>query len=105
MLYASMQHGKEDMQARLLAETKIEANRLLIALESGLKEDADLLNTDELEQVNKHKTQLLKSLEGEDREKIAANVIALENASADFAGKRMNKHIASSLRGRAINDV
>lgn len=105
MLYSSMEHGREDMERRLLAESKIEAERLIIALESGLYEDADLLDPSDLEKINQHKMQLRMSLDGTVREKIIADTTALENVSADFAASRMNKHIANSLRGKKISEV
>lgn len=37
MIIESMQHGKEDMQARLLQESKLEAERLLVSLVPALK--------------------------------------------------------------------
>jgi len=104
MLYASMEHGRDDIAMRLLAESKVEAERLIIALESGLKDDADLLTSDEIKEINKQKLQLQKSLEGNDREKILSNTNALENISANFAENRMNKHIANSLRGKQVNE-
>ncbi len=104
MLYASMQHGREDMAARLLAEAKIEAQRLIIALESGLAEDSDLLNESELADINNSKINLEISLKADDREVIIANTKKLEELSADFASSRMNKHIASALRGRKIEE-
>ena len=76
-----MQHGREDMEERLLAEAKIEAERLIIALESGIREDADLLAAQELAAINAQKLQLQDSLKGQDRAEITANTAALENKS------------------------
>lgn len=105
MLYASMQHGREDMEQRLLAEAKVEAERLIIALESGLSEDADLLSAEELTAINSKKTDLQTSMAGTNRDNITTATAALEGAAANFASSRMNKHIAASLRGKKIGEV
>lgn len=105
MLYASMEHGTEDMELRLLAEARVDAERLIIAVESGLAEDADLLSAEELQALQTQKTQLQETLKGTDREKILAANAQLERASADFASRRMNKHIATALRGKKIDNM
>ncbi len=104
MLYASMEHGRDDMAMRLLAEAKIEAQRLIIALDSSIKDDSDLLSTSELSDINRLKNKLQESLQGEDRELILANNKKLEEISTDFASNIMNKHIAASLKGRRIEE-
>lgn len=103
MLYASMEHGREDMAERLLTEARIEAQRLIIALDSGLNQDEDLLTKLELENILNHKNILLKSIDGMDRKKILADTKKLEEVSANFASERMNRHIAISLRGTKID--
>lgn len=105
MLYASMEHGSEDMNLRLLTEAKIEAERLIIALESGLADDVDLLTAEELDVLQKQKSQLQEILKNTDREEIIATTSVLEKSSADFASRRMNKHIASALRGKKIDNM
>jgi molecular chaperone HscA len=104
MLYSSMEHGRDDIAMRLIAESKVEAERLIIALESGLKDDADLLSENDLAQINQQKLQLQESLKGDNREKILAETAALESISANFAECRMNKHIAASLRGKKVGE-
>lgn len=103
MLYASMEHGREDMAERLLAEAKIEAERLIIAIDSGLSLDADLLGEAELQNIQLQKNALTKSISGNDREKILADTKKLEEITANFASKRMDKHIAFALRGKKID--
>jgi molecular chaperone HscA len=105
MLRQSMEHAKEDMQARLLAESKVEAKRLVLAVESGLKEDVDLLE-------NKHKLAIevamqsvIKTLEEDDREAIIAAKEHLEKITQNFAAARMEVHIANALKGQHIQDV
>ena len=104
MLYSSMEHGREDMETRLLAETKLDADRLIIALNSALAEDADLLSKEELENLNKARETLEKSIKDNNREEIIANSKKLEELSAKFASSRMNKHIGSALRGTKIDN-
>lgn len=102
MLLNSMKHGAEDMATRLLEEAKLEARRLIIALDSGLKEDQDLLDKQELANILNHKQQLQTSLNSTDRESIITATTNLETSATDFSTRRMNKHIADSLKGRKI---
>lgn len=51
MLKASMLNAKEDIQARLLAEQRVEAQRVLESVGSALSADQDLLNDEELSAV------------------------------------------------------
>ncbi len=105
MLYKSMQHGKEDMEERLFLEAKIEAERLLIDLNSALKEDSALIGKEELQIIEKNKAELEKSLQNHYREEIIILTKKLEESSANFASVRMNEHIASALKGKNINEI
>ena len=51
MLKASMENAKEDIQARLLAEQRVEAERVLESVRSALAQDYELLDDDELSAV------------------------------------------------------
>src|SRR5262249_51634028 len=47
MIYDSLEHAEDDMARRLLQESRVEAQRLVQALDSALVSDGDLLDADE----------------------------------------------------------
>src|SRR5690606_8774047 len=47
MLIAALEHGEEDLEARRLADARIEAQRVLLATEKSLGLDRDLLEGEE----------------------------------------------------------
>ncbi|MDA4187684.1 Hsp70 family protein, partial [Escherichia coli] len=73
MIQSSMENAQEDLQARRLAEQKVEAARVLESLTAALEEDAHLLNEDEKMAIDKVVDTLIESVEGTDP-------VAIENA-------------------------
>lgn len=100
MLYASMEHAKDDMAARLLAESKVEAEGLIAAIEEAIKMDSDLLSKDEAETISAAIAKLQKAVAGNNRDDITNLHEKLEESSKDFAEKRMDKHIGEALKGK-----
>jgi len=106
MLRESMDHASEDMQKRALQEQKVEANRVLEAINSALDSDGDIhLSADERQNIDS-KIQLLKhSLQDDDRSSIKSAVAELESASNEFVERRMNASVRQMMSGQGIDDV
>lgn len=104
MLRSAMQHGKEDMEGRLLAEAKVEAERMLYALSQALVQDQELLSEEEKKKLERHSTLLRQALTGADRAAIVAAQETLEKESSHFIQERVNKHIGKALRGHSITE-
>ena len=47
MLRASMEHAREDMDARMLKEQQVEARRVIEAIDAAMAADAEALLSDE----------------------------------------------------------
>lgn len=105
MLLASLEHAEEDVNARLLAEARIEAQRVLHDLHKALAESADLLQEGERERIAEAEEKLRKAMEGQDHARIDLAVTDLDQASADFARRRMEKALQEALRGRSVQEV
>ncbi len=103
MLRESLERGAEDMQDRLLIEARVEAKRALLALAAALKVDGDLLNPAERGGIDKANAALQKAVDGTDRDAINAAVEALDQASRDFAERRMDRGIRQALQGVEID--
>lgn len=106
MLIEALDHGEEDLEARRLADARVEAERIALATRKGLASDADLLTSEERAAIDR----ALAELETAARTATAARPIelaidALAAATHEFAGRRMNRAIASAIAGKAVSDV
>lgn len=105
MLRGSMAHAKEDMEARMLAEAKVEAARVLHAVESGLESDGHLIEPSAVGAIEVEVGALKKALEGNEREVIKSRQDALEQVTREFAALRMEAHMREALKGKEISDM
>ncbi len=105
MLKESLQHGQEDMQWRMLAESRIEAERTLLALDAALAQDGDLLSQEELQRIQQLAQTLKAATKKDDRDAITAAMDQLEQQTKFFAERRMDSNIRKALRGQNIDNL
>jgi len=103
MLFDSMKHAKDDMESRLLAETRVEAGRNLNAVSAALANDGHLLSDAEFNTIKAIVQKLEEAAKGDVRDAITAAAEQLEEATKAFAEKRMDRGIRSALRGVDID--
>src|SRR6185503_1454636 len=97
MLRESVDHAKEDVQARALAEQRVEGQRLIEATRSALAADAALLSAEERKTIDEALIRLEKLLPGSDHRAIKKGVEALNRATDEFAARRMDEGIKRAL--------
>ncbi|KGQ41399.1 Fe-S protein assembly chaperone HscA [Gallibacterium anatis] len=102
MIKSSHENAKADMQARELAEQRVEAARVLENVYSALAEDAALLNEQELAEVRMAVEKLEQLQHQEDSQKIAEGIKQLDQATRNFAAKRMDNSIKQALAGHSV---
>jgi len=102
MLRDSVEHAKEDVQARSLAEQRIDGQRLLEATRAAMGADETLLTQEERVEIENAVAALEKLLPGSDHRKIKQAIEALNHATEDFAARRMDAGIKRALAGRTI---
>ncbi len=105
MLQDSFSTAQQDMQARALAEARVDADRMLLATRSALAADADLLTTEEATDIDRLMAALAAVREGGDAALIEAAVKALAHGTENFAAGRMNRGIRLALAGKNIATV
>ena len=105
MLRDSFEHAKEDVHARALAENRVEGQRLVEATRSALQADKSLLSAEEAAAIELALTALESLLGGSDRRAIKRAADALNRATEDFAGRRMDQGIRRALAGRKIGSL
>ncbi|MEH8024788.1 Fe-S protein assembly chaperone HscA [Gallibacterium anatis] len=102
MIKSSHENAKADMQARELTEQRVEAARVLENVYSALAEDAALLNEQELAEVRMAVEKLEQLQHQEDSQKIAEGIKQLDQATRNFAAKRMDNSIKQALAGHSV---
>ncbi|KZN51877.1 Fe-S protein assembly chaperone HscA [Pseudoalteromonas luteoviolacea] len=106
MLQDSMSFAKEDMQARMLKEQQVEALRVLEALEASLATESALLNEQELNSLREAMAMLDdKRQNASDPDAIKHAIEVVDEASSEFASRRMDVSIKQALQGQSVDEV
>ena len=106
MIKSSFDNAQEDLQARELAEQRVEADRVIESVIVALQADgAELLSTEEFHHIERVLKQLMDVKQGSDRDAIAQGIKALDTATQEFAARRMNASINKALTGKNLSDI
>jgi len=88
-----------------LREQQVEADRVILAMEAALKADGErLLSNVELKVLKEKLAYLLEVKVGDDHIKIKNAIQDLNEASMEFAGRRMNESIQSAMAGHNVDE-
>ena len=104
MILDSFQHAETDVRERLLAEARVEADRILAAFGRALEEDRHLLDASELEALEGAANAVREAAAGDQPNRITERVQALDELSAAFAVRRMNRSIKEALSGQKADE-
>ncbi|WP_430435233.1 Fe-S protein assembly chaperone HscA [Methyloversatilis sp.] len=107
MLIDAYGKADSDMAARMLREAQVEARRLVNATEAALAEDGHaLLTHDQFVAIQAAMYALAEALEaGDDSTKLKLLSEALNAATTEFAGLRMNAGIRRALSGTRVSEL
>lgn len=105
MIKDSMSNAQDDLNARRLAEQKVEAARVLESLTSALAQDANLLTPTEESEIDNAVNELIKAVEGTDPAVIENAIKQLDKQSQDFAARRMDSSIRQALSGHSVDEI
>ena len=106
MIKSSFDNAQEDLQARELAEQRVEADRVIESVIVALQADgAELLSTEEFHHIESVLKQLMDVKQGSDHDAIAQGIKALDIATQEFAARRMNASINKALTGKNLSDI
>ncbi len=104
MLRDSMTHARDDMDARNLREQQVDAQRSLEALNAALAVDAALLDNAERAAIDALAAELARLAEGTDINAIKAAIEQLNEATGEFAARRMDQSIRQALAGHTLDE-
>lgn len=106
MLSASIENAQQDMEARMLAEQQVEADRVVESLNAALAADGEaLLNADERAEIDGAIAHLLAMRQSGSTNQIKEAIEAADAASGEFAARRMDASIRKVLTGQNVNKV
>ena len=105
MLLDSFAHAEEDVQIRLLTEQQVEADRIAAAARTAMADSPELLTPEDRAAIDGALAALAAVRGGKDHHAIRAAIEALDEASKEFAARRMNVAFDRGLRGKDVASV
>lgn len=105
MIKDSMTFARDDMDARMLAEEKVEASRVLEGLVSAINDDGHLLSEAQLKPIKHAMMTLEQSTNDGDLKAIKRAIQDCDEVSQDFAALRMDQSIRKALSGQSVDDI
>jgi len=105
MIQDSMSYAEQDVKARMLAEQKVEAARVLESLNSALTADAALLSAAERQAIDDAVAQLGAVAEGNDADAIEQAIKNVDKQTQEFAARRMDQSVRTALKGQSVDEV
>lgn len=106
MLRDSLDHAQGDMDSRNLREQQVAADRVCDAVSAALAEDgAALLSTKEISVIEQAIEVVQQAKNGSEFLTIKQTIKALNDASAEFAARRMNASISKALSGHRVDEL
>jgi molecular chaperone HscA len=103
MLKDSFTTAEVDMKSRALVEARVDGERMLLATQSALNADGDLLAADERAQIEQLMQRLRQAvLTEQDAQNLENATMDLAKGTEAFAAERMNHSIQKALSGQNI---
>ena len=106
MLQSSIDHAHEDMQLRRLVEERVEAQRVIEALQAALASDADdLLDAEERGRIDDALARLRQTAEqSQEPAEVEAAIKQLEQDCEFYVERRMNSNIKRAMAGHRVDE-
>ncbi len=105
MLIDAIDHGEADLDARRLAEARVEAHRIGRSTQKSVDDDPSLLFEGERERIAFALAHLEQAATGADPRTIQLRIDDLDTATKSFAERRMNRAIAMAIEGQRLDQV
>ncbi|WP_342324024.1 Fe-S protein assembly chaperone HscA [Kosakonia sp. BYX6] len=105
MIKDSMSFAEQDVKARMLAEQKVEAARVLESLTGAIAADAALLSAAERAVIDEAVAQLRAVADGDDADAIEHAIKNVDKQTQEFAARRMDQSVRTALKGHSVDEV
>ncbi len=104
MLLESLQHAKQDLEARMLVEAKTEGEQLAYTAERFIEKNQNLLSEAEITETGNRIALLRVKIAEGNRNEILSALDALNDYTRPFAERLMDIAIGTALKGTNINE-
>ncbi|KEA50210.1 chaperone protein HscA [Mangrovibacter sp. MFB070] len=105
MIQDSISFAEQDVSARMLAEQKVEAARVLESLAGALDADGALLDEEERQAIDTAAAQLQDAAQGNSPDSIENAIKNVDKQTQEFAARRMDASIRRALKGHSVDEV
>ncbi len=105
ILQESFSTAQQDMKSRALAESQVDADRMILATRSAMAADSDLLDGIERARIEALIAGVAGARTTGDAAAIEAATRSLAQGTESFAAERMNRGIRNALAGKNIESV
>ncbi|MBI5936379.1 MAG: Fe-S protein assembly chaperone HscA [Betaproteobacteria bacterium] len=106
MLRDSYDHARSDVEARQLAELKVDGQRLIEATEAALAEDGEtLLDASERTAIAALLDAMKQAMQGDDAQSVKRASDALNQGTGEFAARRMDASVKRALKGHKLEEL
>ncbi|MEG0151499.1 MAG: Hsp70 family protein, partial [Comamonas sp.] len=105
MLQDGFTTAHQDMKARAVVEARGDADRMLMATQSALNADADVLTAAQRVEIDQLMDSLRATVAVEDAAVIEAATQAWAKGTEAFAAERMNRGIRDALAGKTVQSL
>jgi molecular chaperone HscA len=105
MILESLDNADKDIGERLLRDARVEAERILAALDKAIAEDGDLLPGEERRALEAGARELKMAAAGANHRLIQERTEQLDRLSVEFASRRMDRSIRAALAGKRTTEV
>jgi molecular chaperone HscA len=102
MLRDSFDHARDDVHVRALQEARVEGERMLVATESALSADGDLLQAAERAAIDADLAALRAAVAGADHRLVKTAIDRVNRVTEPFAARRMDRTVRRALAGRSV---
>lgn len=103
MLKESVIFSKDDIILRQIQEQIIDAQRTILAIDSALDADKNIISKDMLDKIINARDSLKNSIQSNNKDIINSKIKELEDVSVKFVQMRMNKSISQVMQGHNID--
>jgi len=105
MLEAAIDHAETDVDERLLIDARIEAEQIANQVRKAIATDAQMLEGDEQDQIETLLGALEDAMGGRDRHRISELSHRIDEVSAPFAQRRIERDLELAIQGKAASTV
>ena len=105
MLEDAIDHAETDVDERLLIDARVEAEQISLHLNKAISADDALLEKDEGPMLHDLLRDLEAAMKGTDRHRISDLSHKIDEVSAPFAQRRIERDLQLALSGRSATEV